>query len=518
MSTGAGVISLADDARATDDRAVSTADPQQSQVHRWCEGIVGPCTVIQEGSRSHRRSSVMRLRTADGQCCYAKIHREDAFWQREVHAYQQWTQALGDRAPRLLGVYDNSPKALLISQLPGRAMEDCLLSETQQRTVWRAAGQSLARLHALPPGEFFGTCLHDGGCPGPPCRDAVTYVSAELEWWAQAAAAVGHLDDAAHTAITVAREATPLFAGERPVACHRDYGPANWQVTEDGGWVGVLDFEMAHWDVRMADFARYPDWQWMHRTELLDAMWEGYGAQPTPGQERQLFCLRVIYALSAIGWGHAHSHFGFAEEGRRALTYLAQHCIQGGHTLNVTPLPAATAIPELVPATDTDLAVVTNLSRLYIYDMSSHMGWACPESGLFGGCDEFFADWRAGNTRPHLIRVAGELAGFAAVKPMNKTDVSYSYMQEFFVLGKFRRKGVGRRVAQELFARHPGHWQIEQLLANTPAVLFWRRVIADHTCGHYAERIRQSPWGPMNVIEFASAANTANLGECGNSL
>jgi hypothetical protein len=41
----------------------------------------------------------------------------------------------------------------------------------------------------------------------------VTYVSAELESWVQAAAAVGHLDDAAHAAITAARESTPLFAG-----------------------------------------------------------------------------------------------------------------------------------------------------------------------------------------------------------------------------------------------------------------------------------------------------------------
>lgn len=157
-------------------------------------------------------------------------------------------------------------------------------------------------------------------------------------------------------------------------------------------------------------------------------------------------------------------------------------------------------------ATDADFAVVTNLSRFYIYDMSAYMGWACPENGLFGGCDEFFDDWRAGKTHPYLIRVGGELAGFAAVKPMNAPD-TFS-IQEFFILAKFRRKGLGRQVAQELFVRHPGHWEVEQLMGNTPALLFWRQVIADHTAGQYAQHVRQSPWGPMNVIEFASPSRT----------
>jgi predicted acetyltransferase len=75
-------------------------------------------------------------------------------------------------------------------------------------------------------------------------------------------------------------------------------------------------------------------------------------------------------------------------------------------------------------------------------------------------------------------------------------------MQEFFVLRKFRRRGVGRRVALDLFARYAGPWRVEQLSGNAPAVLFWRRVIADHTRGRCTERVRESPWGPMNVIEF----------------
>jgi thiamine kinase-like enzyme len=35
------------------------------------------------------------------------------------------------------------------------------------------------------------------------------------------------------------------FEGEPAVPCHRDDGPANWLVTDDGHWAGVIDFEFA---------------------------------------------------------------------------------------------------------------------------------------------------------------------------------------------------------------------------------------------------------------------------------
>lgn len=58
---------------------------------------------------------------------------------------------------------------------------------------------------------------------------------------------------------------------------------------------------------------------------------------------------------------------------------------------------AVTAIDlTVIPAALSDLQVVTNLSRYSIYDMSEHLGWECPETGPFGGCDEFFESWRGG--------------------------------------------------------------------------------------------------------------------------
>ena len=149
------------------------------------------------------------------------------------------------------------------------------------------------------------------------------YVSAELERQADEGARSGYLSERELAIVGAARGLAPAFAGERPVPCHRDYGPANWLVTPDGAWSGVIDFEFAYWDVRVADFSRYPNWEWMDRPELLDAFFDGYGRSPTPKEEQQLIVARTQYAVGAISWGREHSYHGFEEEGRRALRYLA---------------------------------------------------------------------------------------------------------------------------------------------------------------------------------------------------
>jgi Ser/Thr protein kinase RdoA (MazF antagonist) len=116
---------------------------------------------------------------------------------------------------------------------------------------------------------------------------------------------------------------TPAFDGERPVPCHRDYCAANWLVRPDGTWAGIIDFEFAHWDVRVADFARDPHWNWIHRPDLIDAFFEGYGRSLTPAEEQQLLVARAEYALSAIVWGRDHAFHGFEWEGRVSLAHLA---------------------------------------------------------------------------------------------------------------------------------------------------------------------------------------------------
>ena len=297
-------------------------DYELKRILDWCASVVGPCEVVSGDARFHGRTAVCRLATLTGHC-YLKIHQLKSFWEREVHAYEQWGPAFGAFAPNLLAVHENEPLALLVGELAGEPLEKRRLSARQTEAVWRDAGRALAGLHAYAVGERFGPCGRDGACTGNSVGDAKDYILTELEHEADRGLRAGYLNDDQLVIIRAAQYLAPAFAGERPIPCHRDYGPANWLVTEEGIWAGVIDFEFAYWDVRVADFSRYPNWEWMERPDLLKAFFDGYGRPLTPKEEQQRLVMHVYYALGAIIWGHDHSYLGFAEEGRKALVQLA---------------------------------------------------------------------------------------------------------------------------------------------------------------------------------------------------
>jgi len=245
-----------------------------------------------------------------------------SYWEKEVHAYEQWAPAFGELAPRMVAVHEEEPLALLVNELPGKIMKQVQLSSPQEKMVWRTAGRALADLHGLTVGEWFGPCLRNGECTGTPITDAKEYISKELDKWMNRGIHIGCINSKELSIIHNSRDLIPAFAGEHPVPCHRDYSPVNWLVTDDGVWAGIIDFEFAYWDVRVADFSRYPDWEWIGRPDLLGAFFDGYGCPLTPEEEQQCLVAHVLYALTAIVWGCEHSYHGFAEEGRQALKHL----------------------------------------------------------------------------------------------------------------------------------------------------------------------------------------------------
>lgn len=154
---------------------------------------------------------------------------------------------------------------------------------------------------------------------------------------------------------------------------------------------------------------------------------------------------------------------------------------------------------QILAAKPEDYAVVRNLVSYYIHDFSEYMGWDCPESGLFGGCDElpqywgkapddpqfrWPADWVG---YPFILQVDGKLAGFALLRKLGDAAPPTYEVGEFFVLRKFRRQGVGGAVARQLFDRFRGEWVVKQMYENDAARAFWRKVVADYTGGGYEE-------------------------------
>ena len=68
------------------------------------------------------------------------------------------------------------------------------------------------------------------------------------------------------------------------------------------------------------------------------------------------------------------------------------------------------------------------------------------------------------------------------------------WMDQFFVLKKHRRNGIGTAIALNVIASLPGYWEVGQMTNNLPAQAFWKRVIASHTQGKYTEHTLTSGW------------------------
>jgi predicted acetyltransferase len=163
-------------------------------------------------------------------------------------------------------------------------------------------------------------------------------------------------------------------------------------------------------------------------------------------------------------------------------------------------------------ATPADLPVVKNLVPYYIYDLSEHMGWACTADGRFDGCDDLESYWRGPGKHAFVLRATGqEPAGFVLIlAEHDEQGVDFS-VTDFFVLRKFRGRGVGQRVAHELFDRFRGAWKVEQFAQNKTAVAFWRSVVERYCGGRFEERSGRSQWGALNVLLFRTGQKAREL-------
>jgi predicted acetyltransferase len=125
----------------------------------------------------------------------------------------------------------------------------------------------------------------------------------------------------------------------------------------------------------------------------------------------------------------------------------------------------------LLEVSEADRAVLRRLIELYRYDFSEFDKGDVGPHGDYGYryLDHY---WTEPGRHPFLFQVDGKWAGFALVREIPPFDLA-----EFFVMRKYRRTGIGRQAAAEVFAKFPGGWQVRQQLSNPAATTFWRRVI-----------------------------------------
>jgi predicted acetyltransferase len=161
------------------------------------------------------------------------------------------------------------------------------------------------------------------------------------------------------------------------------------------------------------------------------------------------------------------------------------------------PLECRRAAPQ-------DFEALQQLLELYQYELSDIWPQDIGCDGRYG-----YDLSRHGEAKRSFAYVAldsGVYVGFALVAPAVVTRTEGFWMEQFFILRRYRGSGAGRALALFVLASHPGPWEVGQLPANAAAQAFWRKVIGGFTGGAYTEVRVTTGWWQGVVQQFTVPA------------
>ena len=149
-----------------------------------------------------------------------------------------------------------------------------------------------------------------------------------------------------------------------------------------------------------------------------------------------------------------------------------------------------TAKVDLVTATPDDQPVLANLLELYIYEFTEWIDLDVGPDGRFG-YGQLPLYWVEQDRYPFLLEVNGKVAGFVLLRRGSSVsgDEDVWDVAEFFILRRYRRRGIGTEGAYQIWRTFPGRWEIRVMEENRPARRFWAKVIAGF-CGQAVSPVR----------------------------
>ncbi len=162
--------------------------------------------------------------------------------------------------------------------------------------------------------------------------------------------------------------------------------------------------------------------------------------------------------------------------------------------------PSNLEISKIGPESD---LVLRNLFQHYVHDMAEWFEIDTQADGSYSYDTSLI--WENGYDA-YLAKVGDSIAGFALVGSAKDwlDDARAHDVHEFFVIRRFRRNGLGQRMATLLWNERPGEWLVRVLELNAPAVLFWRAAISSYSRGSYKEEGRIVKGRSWRFFRFAS--------------
>jgi hypothetical protein len=261
---------------------------------------IGEVELVADHSWPHGESVVIEVARRSGEHLYVKAYRQHSKFEREIHAYRNWTAALGAHAPTLVAV-DEAVPAAVMTAVPGDPVSSLALDTGAEQHLYRRAGRLLRQLHDVRP------AVSD--------PDYLARAEQRLEAWLGRDTCRLVDDDEAGFARALLGE----LRGEVPavVPCHRDYDDRNWLF--DGCDLAIVDFEHARLDPGVEDLIRLSARVWPDRPDLERSFFDGYGRRILDVERGWLRALSALSFIATIVWAYEHDDPAYGAFARRAL-------------------------------------------------------------------------------------------------------------------------------------------------------------------------------------------------------
>ena len=147
--------------------------------------------------------------------------------------------------------------------------------------------------------------------------------------------------------------------------------------------------------------------------------------------------------------------------------------------------------------------VVVSLFNYYLYEFSDLTGSLLNENGTYLRNTSLIDPyWAEPNHLPYFIKVNGEIAGFIFVRYFPDEEELLD-IDQFFILRKFKRLGVGSKAFKLCLAAHNGNWLVRVLKENQSGLSFWQNVIGSVTNNNFKHAFEFDQGTEMHFFRFS---------------
>jgi len=120
------------------------------------------------------------------------------------------------------------------------------------------------------------------------------------------------------------------------------------------------------------------------------------------------------------------------------------------------------------------------------YEIKNYEGWCI---GAIKSLEEYTVSC---DRRIYLAMESGRIIGFALVSKHLRFNRDGFGLAEFYIRKRYSRKGHGRRLAEHLFERYLGNWEVAVTMKNKAAQAFWEDVVSSYTRGGFIKKSNNS--------------------------